>query len=86
MIVQQRCDTAMHDRWRKWERAIRMAFIWAVFFVIVAFYIPVVSAIQGLLKVSFNNHILKFIAMLSQILPIETRRSLPLSTTMRYTA
>ena len=32
-----------------------MAFIWAVFFVIVAFYIPVVSAIQGLLKVSHLN-------------------------------
>ena len=41
----------MQLRWRKWERTARFSLVWAFFFLIVAFYIPVVSAIQALLQV-----------------------------------
>ena len=39
-------------RWRMWERQLRAVLCWAVFFVMIAFYLPVVAAIQALLQVS----------------------------------
>ena len=36
--------------WRAWERQLRSVGCWAVFFVMVAFYLPVVTAIQALLQ------------------------------------
>eukprot|EP00884_Botryococcus_braunii_P007497 jgi/Botrbrau1/16749/Bobra.0277s0005.1 len=36
--------------YRRWERKLRQGLSWAAFFLIVAFYIPVVAAIQGLLQ------------------------------------
>ena len=39
-------------RWRSWERQLRSALCWAVFFVMIAFYLPVVAAVQALLQVS----------------------------------
>jgi hypothetical protein len=36
--------------WRAWERQLRAVGCWAVFFVMVAFYLPVVTAIQALLQ------------------------------------
>ena len=38
-------------RWRVWERQLRAIGCWAVFFVMLAFYLPVVTAIQALLQV-----------------------------------
>ena len=35
-----------------WERQLRAVLCWAVFFVMIAFYLPVVAAIQALLQVS----------------------------------
>lgn len=37
--------------YRRWERRLRQGVSWAAFFLIVAFYVPVVAAIQGLLQV-----------------------------------
>ena len=37
-------------RWRQWERQLRGVGCWAVFFAMVAFYLPVVTAIQALLQ------------------------------------
>lgn len=34
-----------------WERQLRAVLCWAVFFVMIAFYLPVVAAIQALLQV-----------------------------------
>ena len=38
-------------RWRTWERQLRAIGCWAVFFAMLAFYLPVVTAIQALLQV-----------------------------------
>ena len=42
----------VYRRWRNWERQLRAVLCWAVFFVMIAFYLPVVAAIQALLQVS----------------------------------
>lgn len=39
------------DRWRMWERRLRAVLCWVVFFTMIAFYLPVVTAIQALLQV-----------------------------------
>lgn len=39
-------------RWRSWELQLRAVLCWLVFFVMIAFYLPVVAAIQALLQVS----------------------------------
>ncbi len=38
-------------RWRLWERQLRAVLCWVVFFTMIAFYLPVVTAIQALLQV-----------------------------------
>jgi hypothetical protein len=35
-----------------WERQLRAVLTWLVFFVMIAFYLPVVTAIQALLQAS----------------------------------
>ena len=41
-------------RWRVWERQLRAIGCWAVFFAMLAFYLPVVTAIQALLQVRWH--------------------------------
>ncbi len=41
----------MFCRWRLWERQLRSVVCWVVFFCMIAFYLPVVTAIQALLQV-----------------------------------
>ena len=41
----------MRRRWRSWELQLRTALCWVVFFVMIAFYLPVVAAVQALLQV-----------------------------------
>ena len=38
-----------------WERQLRAVLCWAVFFVMIAFYLPVVAAIQALLQVRLSS-------------------------------
>jgi hypothetical protein len=39
-----------------WERQLRAVLCWVVFFVMIAFYLPVVAAIQALLQVRIRLH------------------------------
>ena len=50
----------LRRRWRLWERQMRSVGCWGVFFAMVAFYLPVVTAIQALLQVR-QNHLRRFL-------------------------
>lgn len=39
------------DRWRAWERSARFVAVWAAFFVLTAFYLIPIIAIQGLINI-----------------------------------
>jgi hypothetical protein len=44
-----------HLGWRRWERRLRSILSWLTFFLIVAFYVPFVAAVQGLLQVCLSS-------------------------------
>ena len=67
-------DVLMWRRWRSWERQLRTALCWVVFFVMIAFYLPVVAAVQALLQVSAAS---QDIHLLRQWLPLRSSCSAP---------